>query len=71
MASENEQNPPTGKAEVLERLLPGWETKLIACGKLVWVDDTADGKHSAKRGASTNAGYFQHSGIHAAEAVGS
>ncbi len=71
LASKNKERRSTTKAEVLDRLLPAREAKPIGCGKLAWVRDTADGKQSAKRGDSTNAGYSKQSGLHAAEAVGS
>lgn len=69
LALENEPRRPTAKAEVFERLLAGREPKLRGCGKLVCVGATAEGNHSAKRDASTKAGYFEQSGIHAAEEV--
>ena len=71
MASENKPRRPTAKAEVLERLLPPRETKFRECGRLVWVRNAVDGDRPAKRGASTNAGYFEDGGVHGAETVGS
>jgi hypothetical protein len=71
LAAKNEERRFTGKAEVFEGLLPPRETKLRECGKEIWVCDTAGWKHSAKRGASTDAEYFKQSGIHAAKEVGS
>ena len=58
LALEDEEGCPTAEAEVFERLLARQEKKLRGCGKLVWVRDTADWNHSAKRGAWTNAGTF-------------
>ena len=71
LALENEERRSRAKAEVRDRLLPPRETKPIGCGKRIGVRDTAEGKPSAKRGASTKAGYSKQSGLHAAEAVGS
>jgi hypothetical protein len=71
LAAENEGSRSTGKPEVFERLLPPRKTKLKGCGKVIWVCDTADWEHWVQMRASTNAGYFQRSGIHAAQEAGS
>ena len=68
LAAENEGSRSTGKPEVFERLLPPLERD---CGKVIWVCDTADWEYWVQMGASTNAGYFQRSGIHAAQEAGS